>query len=389
MNSFQRSSTMVRVSFEPTHDMLVSELRIALLSALYAEQKNLPLIVRMEDGKRSEEMERREDELLEILSLFGISYTQLYYKSNNFKYHLQFASTLLDRKKAFICFCPEDKASPYDGACEPLSNEEILNNPSPFVIRMKPSSKTSDSCIIMQRDKYPTAIFATACDDMLQGVSTIIREEKYRDDASKEAWVREALGYEEALNYLYVPTLENAEAWSVKALLDEGFMPEAITQYLLALGTEWQRCEEQTNTPVAFDKEALRQMNRACIQNLSDMELSKRLGYACENIGKLAKLYTNTLNTTAEIKGKIDAIFAKKEPLKGFEKESQTLQKLILEAPYFESYDAFESYLTEKSGLRNEAFFKPLCYLLTGEEQGLDLAQSYPFIKNYLKEIVR
>ncbi|MBN1839665.1 MAG: glutamate--tRNA ligase [Campylobacterales bacterium] len=381
---------MVRFSVAPTHALLVSELRIALLSALYAQQKNLPLIVRMEDGKRSEEMERREDELLEILSLFSISYTQIYYQSNNFKYHLQFASTLLDRKKAFICFCAEDKASPYDGACEPLSNEEILNNPSPFVIRMKPSSRTNDSFTIMRRDKYPTSVFARACDDMLQGVSTLIREAKHKEDAVKETLVRESLSYEEALNYLYVPNLENAETWSVKALLDEGFMPEAITQYLLALGTEWQSCEEQqTNTAVAFEKEALRHMNKECIQNLSDMELSKRLGYACENIGKLAKLYTNTLNTTAEIKVKIDAIFSKKEPLCGFETESKTLQKLILEAPYFESYDAFEAYLAEKSALKAEAFFTPLHVLFMGEKSGLALAQTYPFLKNYLKEIVR
>lgn len=380
---------MVRFSFAPTHDMFVSELRIALLSALYAEQKNLPLIVRMEDGKRSEAMDTNEDAFLEILALFGISYSQLYYQSNNFKYHLQFASTLLDRKKAFICFCPEEKASPYDGACEHLSSEEILNNPSPFVIRMKPSPTTNDSFTIMQRDKYPTPVFARACDDMLQGASTLIREESCREDASKENLVREALGYEEALTYLYVPKLENADAIRVKALLDEGFMPEAIAQYLLALGTQWLSSEEKTNTPVAFEKEALCHMNHKCIQNLSDMELSKRLGYACENIGKLAKLYTKILNTTAEIKVKIDAIFAKKEPLKGFETESKTLQKLILEAPYFENYDAFEAYLAEKSGLKAEAFFTPLYVLLMGEKSGLALAQTYPLIKNYLKEIVR
>jgi len=75
--------------------------------------------------------------MLEMLSLFGISYSQLYYQSDNFKYHLQFASTLLDRKKAFICFCPEDNTSSYDGRCEHLSNESILNNPNSFVIRFK------------------------------------------------------------------------------------------------------------------------------------------------------------------------------------------------------------------------------------------------------------
>ena len=141
--------------------------------------------------------------------------------------------------------------------------------------------------------------------------------------------------------------------------------------------------------PIHFDMEKLALINREHIKRLPDMELSKRIGYACENIGKLAKLYTKEVSTTHEIKQKIDAIFAKKESHESFEAESKLIQELILNAPYFEAFDDFNAYLSEKSGLKDEVLLKLLRFWLSGADQGLELALMYPLIKNYLKEIVR
>ena len=392
---------MVRFSFSPTKDISVRELRVALLSALYAHKNGEQLIVRIED--RNGMVEGKEDAFLDTIALFGISYAQLYYQSNNFKYHLQFASTLLNRKKAFICFCPEDKASPYDGTCEHLSPEEVLNNPNPFVIRMKPSEAKNDSFIIMRRDKYPTPIFACACDDMLQGVTTIVREEVDSEEATKEAWVRHALGYEQSFHYIHVSSLQSdSDESSVQWLLDQGFMPEAIFNYLILLGNqtpteifsmqealEWFDITRMSHNPAHFELDKLRSINREHIKCIPDMELSKRMGYACDNIGKLAKLYAQDASTTYEIKQKIDALFSQKAPLLAYEAESRLLQTLILKAPYFEHFEGFQAYLAEKSGLHGDAFFKPLHFWLTGDEQAPELASIYSLIKSYLKEIVR
>ena len=95
------------------------------------------------------------------------------------------------------------------------------------------------------------------------------------------------------------------------------------------------------------------------------------------------------MSTTHEIKQKIDAIFAKKEPLATFETESKLLQELISSAPYFEAFDDFTAYISEKSGLKSEALLKLLRFWLSGADQGLELALMYPLIKNYLKEIVK
>ncbi|WP_263831772.1 glutamate--tRNA ligase family protein [Sulfurospirillum oryzae] len=387
---------MYRFALAPINDMRISDLRIALLNYICAKQAGEPFIVRIEDGDKKRNIEGKDQEILEMLELFGITYSHLYYQSDNFKYHLQFASTLLDRKKAFICFCPKDTV-PYEGKCEHLSSEEVLNNPNPFVIRMKKENNDSDSFVIMRTDKYPTPIFASACDDMLQGVSTIICEESHLNDAPKEEWIRKSIGYEQPIHYVYVPTFQcQKNERSVQTLLDEGFMPEAIINYLL-VPSQILTFEEimstfdlQTlNTSASFEIEKLRLINREHIQKLGDMELSKRLGYACENIGKLAKIYTEEAHTTYEIKQKIDALFAKKEPFSEFEAESKILQGLILKAPYFEAFDDFKAYLSEKSRLEGDPFFKPLRFWLSGADHGPELDLVYPLIKNYLKEIVR
>jgi glutamyl-tRNA synthetase len=395
---------MYRFAPSPTGNMSINDLRIALLNYICAKQAGEQLIVRIEDGDRARTIEGKDQELLEMLALFGISYSQLYYQSSNFKYHLQFASTLLDTKKAFICFCPqEDETSPCVGTCEHLSSEEILNTPKPFVIRMKKSDTTSDHFVIMNTHKYPTYTFACACDDMLQGVTTIIRENEQKANAPKEEHIRQSIGYDQAMHYTYVPSLPCTKDESdVTWLLNQGFMPEAIVNYLLLLShpapveiftleeaIAWFDIKTISPSPTPFEIEKLRFINVEHIKRIPDMELSKRIGYACENIGKLAKLYTEEASTTYEIKQKVDALFAKKAFDAAFEAESKLLQELILNAPYFEAFDDFKAYLATKSGLTDEPFLKPLRFWLTGADIGLDLALIYPLIKNYLKEIVR
>lgn len=374
------------------------------MNYICAKQASEQLVVRIENGDKACNIEGKEQEILEMLELFGIAYSQLYYQSNNFKYHLQFASTLLDTKKAFICFCPqENEASPCEGTCEHLSSEEVLNIPKPFVIRMKKSERTCDSFVIMRTDKYPTYTFACACDDMLQGVTTIIREEEQEHNAPKEEHIRKSIGYEQTMHYIHVPSIQSPKDESdVKWLLDQGFMPEAIVNYLILLGnptpTEiftleeaiaWFDIKNISKSPAHFDIDKLRFINCEHIKRIADMELSKRIGYACENIGKLAKLYTEEANTTYEIKQKVDALFAKKEFYAEFENESKLLQELIQKAPYFDEFDAFKAYLLEASGLKENSFFKPLHFWLRGTDHGPELALLYPLIKNYLKEIVR
>ena len=65
------------------------------------------------------------------------------------------------------------------------------------------------------------------------------------------------------------------------------------------------------------------------------------------------------------------------------------MQEIIQNAPYFEEFEEFKSYIIEHSGLKGKNFFKPLRLLLTGEEHGPELSDLYPYLKNYIKEIIK
>ena len=61
----------------------------------------------------------------------------------------------------------------------------------------------------------------------------------------------------------------------------------------------------------------------------------------------------------------------------------------IKNAPFFEKYDDFKDYVLKQSALTDEDFSKTLRYVLTGAEQGPDLAKIYKYLKNYIGEIVK
>jgi len=161
---------MYRFAPSPTGDMHIGNLRVALFNFICAKQSGDMFIVRMEDTDKAKNIENKDKEILDILAIFGITYDSLYYQSENLKYHLQFASALMSKGKAFACFCKTDKCS---GKCVNISQDELLNNNLPFTIRIKKpmdeisfkdtikdeiafKSEDVDSFVIMKKDKYPT-----------------------------------------------------------------------------------------------------------------------------------------------------------------------------------------------------------------------------------------
>ena len=150
----------------------------------------------------------------------------------------------------------------------------------------------------------------------------------------------------------------------------------------------WFDLEKITDTPVQFDKNRLLEINVAHIKRLPALELAKFIGYSSKDLGELAKIYTQEASTINEIKSKIDAIFAKKEPLE-FQEEFKILSKVAKEAPYFKEFEDFKAHLLKESGLKGEQLIKPLIFLLTGAEDAPELSDIYPHIRNYLGEIIQ
>lgn len=430
---------MLRFAPSPTGDMHIGNLRVALFNYIVARQKQERFIIRIEDTDIQRNIEGKDKEILEILQKFGITYDEVLYQSKNISFHQHFAYKLLDEGKAFACFCTEaelererqkakeqKRAYRYSGKCENITLQEASKRGEPFVVRIKkPSHAISfndiikgdmefapnevDSFVILRQDGRPTYNFACAIDDMLSDITLVIRGEDHLSNTPKQIHIRNQLGYTKEISYAHLPIILNEEgkkmskrdkASSVKWLLDEGFLPEAIANYLILLGNktpqeiftlqeaiEWFRLENISKAPAKFDMEKLRFINRAHLQRLLPKELATLLGID-ENLGELAKLYLEEASTLTELRQKIDTIFQAQRDFKEFEKEALILKNIIQNMELPEDFDSFKKALMKESGLKGKKFFKPLRILLTGSEHGPEISELYKHLKNHIKRIV-
>jgi len=78
---------MLRFAPSPTGDMHIGNLRVALFNYIVSKQRNEDLIIRIEDTDKERNIEGKDKEILDILDLFGITYSQLIYQSGNLRFH--------------------------------------------------------------------------------------------------------------------------------------------------------------------------------------------------------------------------------------------------------------------------------------------------------------
>ena len=398
---------MLRFAPSPTKDMNIDDLRVAIFNYILSKQLNEALLIRIEDIEKDKIIEGADKQILELLALFSIDYSHVVYQSENLKYHQKLAMQLMSKKKAFSCFCGDEKLKEltiYDGFCETLSDETVLNVNSPFTVRITKAKENEDSFIILNHDKTPTYNYACAVDDMLFDISTVIRNENFISDTPKQIHIRNSLNYDKEINYIHIPLISNSQnsTITIKELIDEGYLPSAIANYLVLLGNktpkeifsleeaiEWFEIKNLSKDSNEFDIEKLKIINKKHLETMDDMRFSKILGFADTDIGKLGKLFISEASTINEIKAKVKAIFAPKTTCEGFEKEFIKLQECMKKAPYFDDLESLKKYITKQTGLKEKNLLTPLNYILTNKKDGVNISDIYPLIKNYLGEIIK
>ncbi|MBD3807917.1 MAG: glutamate--tRNA ligase, partial [Epsilonproteobacteria bacterium] len=321
---------MLRFAPSPTGDMHIGNLRVAIINYIVAMQNNTNFIVRIEDTDKERNIEGKDTEILQILEKFSLSYSQLFYQSKNLHIHQNLAIKLLEENKAFICTCTSDElelerekakqegvAYRYSGKCANKTKAEIADikkSNTPFVIRIKkPDNDISftdlikgnittkpnevDSFVILRNDGTPTYNFACSCDDMLTNIDVIIRGEDHLSNTPKQIHIKNSLGYDNETKYAHLPIILNNEnkkmskrddASSVKWLLEQGFLPDAIINYLLLLGNKtptevfrlpdavsWFDLKNISKSPAKFDIDKLRFLNREHFKAMDDKIFSK------------------------------------------------------------------------------------------------------------------
>jgi len=433
---------MLRFAPSPTGDMHIGNLRVALINHILSKQLNEELLIRIEDTDKKRNIEGKEKEILELLTLFSVNFTRVVHQSENLKYHSQMAMKLLLDKKAFNCFCSDEALDQdrklaiknkqpyrYSGFCENISDEAKTQCNAPFVVRLKKPEQNIkfvdtikgkfdykpfdvDSFIILRQDKTPMYNFACAVDDMLFDISTVVRGEDHLTNTPKQIHIRNSLGYTKEIKYAHLPMILNMEtgkkmskrddASSVKWLVDQGFLPVAISNYIILLGynppteiftleeaEQWFDLSKISKASAKFDITKLKFINRAHLKNMDELRLSKILGYADKDIGTLAKIYIEECDTTVQIKSKLNGIFSTKDSLTDFEDEFKALKECLQKAPFIDDFNELKKYITAQTGLKGKKLFMPLRYALTGATNGPNLSEIYPLIKNYLQEIIK
>ena len=428
---------MLRFAPSPTGDIHIGNLRVAIFNYIVSKQLNENLIIRIEDIDIEKNIEGKDKEILEILNLFSIEYKSVMHQSDSLKYHQKMALQLMTQKKAYACFCSDSKLDElkkesikdgkpfkYDGFCETLSDETVLNTNAPFTVRIKKPEHNIkftdllkgdfdyapfdvDSFIILRQDKTPTYNYACAVDDMIMDISLVIREEAHVSDTPKQIHIRESLGYTKEIKYVHLPIILNAltgenDTSSVKWLIDEGFLPSAIANYLVLMGNNtpteiftleeaisWFKIENVSKDSTKFDIDKLRFINKKHLETMDDMRLSKILGFADTDIGKLGKVFLEETSTIKEIKERVVKIFAQKDSYEGLQEEFLKVKECLQKAPFFNDFEELKKYISKQTNLEDDNLLKPLKYILTGANDVVNISDIYPLIKNYLGEIIK
>ena len=279
----------VRTRFapSPTGYMHVGNLRTALYAYLTAKSMGGKMILRIEDTDQERQVEGAVDIIYNTMRDTGLLWDEgpdiggpvgPYVQSERMGIYKEYALKLVEAGAAYFCFCDKERleevrelqkasgiAPQYDRHCRNLTPEEIqakLDAGVPYVIRQKVplegtttfddvvygsitvENSTLDDQVLLKADGFPTYNFANVVDDHLMGITHVIRGSEYLSSSPKYNLLYEAFGWEIPI-YMHCPPVmkdathklskRNGDA-SYQDLVEQGYLKEAILNYILLLG---------------------------------------------------------------------------------------------------------------------------------------------------------
>ena len=372
----------VRTRFapSPTGRMHVGNLRTALYEYLVAKHEGGDFILRIEDTDQERFVEGAIDIIYRTLEKTGLKHDEgpdkdkgygPYVQSERTKsgMYLEYAKKLIEKGAAYYCFCDKERLESlkqvvegkeivvYDKHCLHLSPEEIkanLDAGKPYVIRQNvPREGTTtfhdelygditvdnaelDDMILIKSDGYPTYNFANVIDDHLMGITHVVRGNEYISSTPKYQLLYDAFGWESP-KYIHLGLItdethkklsKRSGHSSFEDLLEQGFLTEAIMNYIALLGwspednNEFFTLEELVQkfdyhkinkSPSVFDMAKLRWMNGEYIKKMSDedflkvaLPIVKEVITKPYDLKKIALMTKTRIEVFPDIKGHID-----------------------------------------------------------------------------------
>lgn len=274
-----------RYAPSPTGFMHVGNLRTALYEFLIAKSQNGKFILRIEDTDQERYVSGAVDLIYNTLKAVGLKHDEgpdiggaygPYVQSERMELYKPYAQQLVKEGKAYYCFCTKERLESikndflsYDRHCRDLPEDEVqklLDAGIPYVIRQKmplsgittfhdavygtinTQNSELDDQILIKTDGYPTYNFANVIDDHLMHITHVVRGSEYLSSTPKYNLLYEAFGWD-IPQYIHLPLIMGKDqdgnvsklskrhgSVSFKELVDDGYLPEAIINYIALLG---------------------------------------------------------------------------------------------------------------------------------------------------------
>jgi nondiscriminating glutamyl-tRNA synthetase len=461
----------VRVRFAPAPTGLlhIGNARTALFNFLFAKRHQGTFVLRIEDTDIERSTEPSIDRIIEDLKWLGISWDEgpdrdgsngPYRQSQRLSIYQEFANRLLQEGKSYKCFCSEErleklrkeqlskgKMPRYDGRCRSLSEEEIAKMESsglqsvlrfhvgggPILFedliheKMNFDSAGIGDFIIVRSDGMAAYNFACVLDDHLMAITHVIRGEDHLSNTPRQILLYQALSWQPP-TFAHHPLILGPDrsplskrhgATAVSQYREEGFLPEALQNYLVLLGWTPPSGEEilplqkmvedfsiqavSRSAPI-YNRKKLEWLNSFYIREKEEPQLSEILIPYLRKAGLwIDQMDRQWLNQISGVLKENLVILSQVEEYLGiffdekffFEdgaktilldpRNRETLRSVlsILEDPSEITSDGQISLLTQlekKTKRKGKDLYAPLRAAVTGKTKGPELAQTLPLL---------
>ena len=324
---------MVRTRFapSPTGYLHIGGARTALFSWAYARKMGGEFILRIEDTDQERSTQASVQAILDGMTWLGIDWDEgPYYQMQRMERYKAVVDQLLEEGKAYYCYASKDELEAmreaqkargekprYDGRWRPESGKALPAPPAGVtpVIRFKTpldgevtfndmikgaitvANAELDDLVIVRGDGVPTYNFGVVVDDWDMGISHVIRGDDHVNNTPRQINILKALGAP-IPTYAHVPMILGQDgerlskrhgAVSVLQYRDEGFLPEALLNYLARLGwghgddekfdlkqfVEWFDVGHVSHSAARFDGSKLTWLNQQYLKEADNVRLAE------------------------------------------------------------------------------------------------------------------
>jgi len=295
-------SVVTRIPPSPTGRFHIGTARTALFNYLYARHHSGQFLLRSEDTDKARSTRAYEEEIQDGMRWLGLDWDTFSRQSENAPRHKELLDQLIEGGKAYL--------SREDSRDNPGTTVEIvrLTNPGRSItfkdmVRGEVTFDTTElgDFVIARSLTDPLYHFAVVADDWNSGVTHVIRGEDHISNTPRQILIQEALGAPRPI-YAHLPLIVDAKraklskrtgATSVMDYRADGFLPEALVNYIALLGwspgsdredfslaelVEAFSLEGIQKSGAAWDREKLLSVNQRWMRKLSDDEFLAHVG---------------------------------------------------------------------------------------------------------------